>query len=120
MSLKSRLGTEVAFALNVLTLLSLTMRIFPNDQSNLHFPLSGCGFLLDELVDLLEETAFGIEGEFGDEELDEAGPTRPNDGRDDSISTPLTYRDLFRLVTEEEAELLGDPVSALKIGRAHV
>lgn len=114
MSLKSRLGTEVAFALNVLTLLSLTMRIFTNDQSNLHFPLSGCGFLLDELVDLLEETAFGIEGEFGDEELDEAGPTRPNDGRDDSISTPLTYRDLFRLVTEEEAELLGDPVSALK------
>lgn len=113
MSLKSRLGAEVAFALNILTLLSLAMRILPNDQSNLHFPLSGCGFLLDELVDLLEESAFGIEGEFSDEEED-SSTMGPNGCEDASTSTPVSYRDLFRLVTEEEAELLDDPVSPLK------
>ena len=78
MSLKSRLGSEVAYALNALTLISLTVRQSANDQQGLAFPLAACGDLFDELLDLLEETAFGVADE--DDRPSGLIPTEPDRG----------------------------------------
>ena len=128
MSLKSRLGSEVAYALNALTLISLTVRQSASDQQGLAFPLAACGELFDELLDLLEETAFGALDE-SDDETDAAEPAAP------ATPPPLrSYRELFRIATQEELELAELPPSTkkaataladaglcpLEIGRAHV
>ncbi|KAK4699692.1 SWI/SNF chromatin-remodeling complex subunit SWI1, partial [Phenoliferia sp. Uapishka_3] len=107
MSLKSRLGSEVAYALNALTLISLTVRQSASDQQGLSFPLAACGELFDELLELLEETAFGVSDELDDEDDED-------DDRESAEIPPsplLSYRDLFRIVTQEETELadLPDP-----------
>ncbi|KAL8283670.1 hypothetical protein RQP46_005465 [Phenoliferia psychrophenolica] len=97
MSLKSRLGSEVACALNALTLISLTVRQSASDQQGLAFPLAACGELFDELLDLLEETAFGVADEPDDDKI--AGEPVP------PPAPLLSYRELFRIVTQEAMEL---------------
>ncbi|KAI5481510.1 ARID/BRIGHT DNA-binding domain containing protein [Pseudohyphozyma bogoriensis] len=103
MSLRSRLASEVAFALNSLTLVSL--RPQNADPQAPYFPLSACGGLFEELVDLLEEAAFGL----GDDEDEEEGvPTDSKSSSTPAASTApsrLSYRELFRLVTQEQTEL---------------
>lgn len=80
MSLKSRLGSEVAYALNALTLISLTVRQSASDQQGLAFPLAACGELFDELLDLLEETAFGALDESDDDDKKGATDSSRNTG----------------------------------------
>lgn len=105
MSLKSRLASEVAFALNMLVLISLGMRSSADDRNGMPFQLTTCGGLLDELIDLLEETAFG-EDDDGPSERAAAPCAAPDSA---------TYRQLFRTVALEEAELRADLPSPLKI-----
>lgn len=102
MSLRSRLGSEVAFALNSLTLISLSMRASNADPNGVFFPLSACGGLLDELVDLLYETTHGI--------LDETDPIEDQSTSPPSVS--LAYRELFRLAVQEESELRTSTVTS--------
>lgn len=113
MSIRSRLGTEVAFALNSLTLISVAMRTVPTETTSIPFPLAACGALLDELVDLLEESAFGVDDDWEDEvEVDEVKPNGSEGATDDPSAR--SYRDLFRLVTQEETELADVPRGELK------
>lgn len=115
MSIRCRLATEVVFALNSLTLISLAMRANPQEASAYTFPfaLAQCGDLLEELIDLLEETALGEQDCTRDAEApcedapdDHASPT-PD-------TSPQSYRDLFRLVAREETDLLNPPESSIK------
>ncbi|KAF8167956.1 hypothetical protein B0H34DRAFT_683778 [Crassisporium funariophilum] len=55
MSIRSRLSIEVTYALTTITVVS-TMR---GQTPGSGFPISQCGDLLDELLDLMEELAFG-------------------------------------------------------------
>ena len=55
MSLRSRLAIEMAYALTTITVLS-TMR---GQTPGSGFPIYQCGDLFDELLDLMEELAFG-------------------------------------------------------------
>lgn len=55
MSLRSRLSIEMAYALTTITVLS-TMR---GQTPGSGFPIYQCGDLFDELLDLMEELAFG-------------------------------------------------------------
>lgn len=122
MSIKSRLASEVVFALNSLTLLSLAMRQSKEEQHGILFNLAQCGDLLDELVDLLEETAFGLDADDDEEDDEEEGgaPERKDDATKDEeeeerSGPERSYRELFRLVTQEEAELNESaPTDALK------
>ena len=54
MSLRSRISTELSYALTTLVILS-TMRGSTPDSG---FPINQCGELLEEVLDLLEEAAF--------------------------------------------------------------
>ncbi|GAA6062401.1 hypothetical protein JCM10212_006187 [Sporobolomyces blumeae] len=94
MSLRSRLASEVSFALNSLTLISMSIRSHPQENNVITFPLARCRELYEELVDLLEETAFGFDG---DAEQD-AG--RRDEGPRGETE-PRQYRDLFRTIVEE-------------------
>ncbi|KAG7099359.1 hypothetical protein E1B28_001215 [Marasmius oreades] len=61
MSIRSRLSTELSYALTTFTLLS-TMK---GQQPNTGFPLHNAPDLLDEVLDLLEDLAFeGVEDSF--------------------------------------------------------
>ncbi|KAF9270367.1 hypothetical protein L218DRAFT_30584 [Marasmius fiardii PR-910] len=61
MSIRSRLSTELSYALSTFTLLS-TMK---GQQPNTGFPLHNTPDLLDEVLDLLEDLAFeGVEDSF--------------------------------------------------------
>lgn len=95
MSLRSRLASEVSFALNSLTLISMSIRTHPSEQGTIPFPLSRCRDLYDELVDLLEETAFGYDDDLHDDQDQRGGTTAQAD------SPPQTYPALFQLITEE-------------------
>ena len=55
MSLRSRLAVEMTYALTTITVLS-TMR---GQTPGSGFPINQCGDLFDELLDLMEELAFG-------------------------------------------------------------
>ncbi|KAJ7431827.1 hypothetical protein B0H11DRAFT_2128655 [Mycena galericulata] len=55
MSIRSQLSTELSYALTTFTLLS-TMR---GDSPTSGFPIVQCGDLFEEVLDLLEERAFG-------------------------------------------------------------
>ncbi|ORY73412.1 hypothetical protein BCR35DRAFT_354100 [Leucosporidium creatinivorum] len=114
MSVRSRLATEVAFALNSLTLISVAMKMAPNDPNGIPFPLPACGELLDELVDLLEETAFGVEDDWEEEVNVEEGKPLDEGVPAEDVPPNRNYRELFRLVTQEETELLDAPEGALK------
>ncbi|KAI0029616.1 hypothetical protein K488DRAFT_15958, partial [Vararia minispora EC-137] len=63
MSLRSRIALELSYALTTLTILSI-MRNGPSG-----FPIHQCPDLLDELLDLAEETAFGDAPDTRDEPL---------------------------------------------------
>jgi len=62
MSIRSQLSTELSYALTTFTLLS-TMR---GDTPTSGFPIIQCGDLLEEVLDLLEERAFGGVEDFAD------------------------------------------------------
>lgn len=119
MSLRSRLVSEVAFALNSLTLISLAMKAHDRDgtPNTFVFSLAQCGDLFEELVDLLEETAFGgSDDEDSSDGLSDGSDDNPK-ARRGAIPTTATvrsYRDLFRLVAQEESELLEPPRSSLR------
>ncbi|BGP28735.1 hypothetical protein JCM10296v2_000471 [Rhodotorula toruloides] len=101
MSLRSRMATEVAYALNVLTLISLQMTTEEKGMG-LRLPFEKCPDLLEELLDLLEETAFGL-----DEEAEARGGSESAKGKE-VAQEPQTYRELFRLV-EDQANVLDPP-----------
>ncbi|KAG2129913.1 hypothetical protein DEU56DRAFT_816192 [Suillus clintonianus] len=65
MSIRSRLNSELSYALTTMTLLS-TMR-GPTPGSG--FPISQCTDLLEEVLDLLEEEAFGTTPDVADYRL---------------------------------------------------
>ncbi|GAA5864988.1 hypothetical protein JCM5296_005758 [Sporobolomyces johnsonii] len=101
MSLRSRLASEVAFALNSLTLISVSIKTHPQERDAIPFPLQKCETLYEELLDLLEETAFGLDELDNEAEHDD----RPS-GDEDDAKPPDSYRELFRIVTHEAGELL--------------
>ena len=106
MALKSRLGSEVAFALNSLTLISLHVQS-ARDMPGIVYDLGESPDLLEELVDLLEESAFGMEeephyAEEGESQKEEATEVPEDAGTKEDCST---YRKLFRIAVEEELEL---------------
>ncbi|BGP21557.1 ARID/BRIGHT DNA-binding domain containing protein [Rhodotorula toruloides] len=98
MSLRSRMATEVAYALNVLTLISLQMTTEEKGMG-LRFPFEKCPDLLEELLELLEETALGP-----DEEGELQGVIETAKGKE-VAQKPQTYRELFRLIEEQANEL---------------
>ncbi|KAJ9479770.1 ARID domain-containing protein [Pseudozyma hubeiensis] len=114
MSLRSRLDYEVSYALNTLLILSAGVGAAPNFQ----FGLASCEDLLEELLDLLEETSFqgkpevvaehsldsmlrSRNGSNGESSL---RPTKRSRREGDLESLP-TYRDWIAAAAEEEAEL---------------
>jgi len=99
MSLRSRLASEVSFALNSLTLISMSIRTHPQEPNTIPFPLSRCRDLYDELVDLLEETAFGFDDDNDDNNQHD------QTGRDRHESPPETYPEMFQLITEQAGQL---------------
>ncbi|BGP12501.1 hypothetical protein JCM10213_006934 [Rhodosporidiobolus nylandii] len=104
MSLRCRLPAEVAYALNALGLIAQSIQLEPND-GGVPFPLERCGDLLEELLELLEEMAFGT----GDEDGEEGEPAREEEVERPPFEPPRSYRDLFRLVTEEAGKLAPPP-----------
>ncbi|GAA5922506.1 ARID/BRIGHT DNA-binding domain-containing protein [Sporobolomyces koalae] len=101
MSLRSRLASEVSFALNSLTLISMSIRTHPQEPNSIPFPIKRCQDLYEELIDLLEETAFGDEGGLDVVEEDE----ETDNFRSESSLQPDTYPDLFQLACEEAGRL---------------
>ncbi|KAG6842537.1 hypothetical protein C0991_000063 [Blastosporella zonata] len=87
MSIRSRLATELSYALTTLTLLS-TMR-GPTPGSG--FPLVQASDLFEEVLDLLEEQAFG-------------GSEDPTVDSFHAISNITTQRELFNLIYESESQ----------------
>lgn len=72
MSLRSRIGSEMSYALTALSMLSMP-GIDPNDKGGLG--LMHCGELLSDLVDLVEGAAFGEDGwEAWKERVDKQHP----------------------------------------------
>ncbi|GAA6035903.1 hypothetical protein JCM8097_005154 [Rhodosporidiobolus ruineniae] len=110
MQLRSRLPSEVAYALNALTLVVQQMSLDRGD-GGLEFPLSRCPDLAEELFDLLEETAFGFgdedEGYFDEEDEPAPAPAEVTDKA--PFVPPTSYRELFRLVADEASALLPPP-----------
>lgn len=89
MSIRSRLSTELSYALTTFTLLSTLKGQNPGSG----FAIHRCPDLLDEVLDLLEERAFGGEPDA----LHAPGPN--NELR------IATNRELVTLVTQTETEL---------------
>jgi SWI/SNF chromatin-remodeling complex subunit SWI1 len=88
MSIRSRLATELSYALTTFTLLSTMKGQTPGSG----FPIFQCVDLLDEALDLLEDEAF-----HGEEETLDSEPA------EDSRIT--THRQLVKMVFEEESEV---------------
>lgn len=91
LSIRSRLSTELSYSLTTLSLLSTMKGQTPGSG----FPIFQCQDLLDELLDLLEDTAFGgLEDTFDVNE---------------SMSEPLvTHRDLLTAFQESELDLFSN------------
>lgn len=113
MSLRSRLDFEVSYALNTLLILSAGVGAAPSYQ----FQLAACEDLVEELLDLLEESSFrgkadGIVAQNLDQLVSQNGvrgesarrPTK-RQRREGGIDSLPTYRDWITAATEEEAEL---------------
>lgn len=96
MSLRSRLAPELSYALTTLTLLS-TMR---GQSQGTGFPIIQCLDLFEEILDLLEETAFG-----GTQDT----PSASSD--DDGVF--LTNRELVNRIIEDE----GGPFATLRVAQ---
>jgi len=99
MSLRSRLASEVSYALNALA----TIAMAPPHETR--FKLRDNADLVEELLDLLEETAFGLDGAGDDDvgEVHEPSSAGVEHGTA-SCPEPDTYRRLFSLVEEEASE----------------
>lgn len=103
MSLRSRLGAEVAFALNSLQSIGGVVKLRSEDDGAT-FPLENCGDLLEALLDLMEESAFGCEDDVVTEE--ETVEDRIRFAKDDARNEErLTYRTLFREIAQDQGEL---------------
>jgi SWI/SNF chromatin-remodeling complex subunit SWI1 len=87
MSIRSRLSTELSYALTTFTLLS-TMR---GQTPGSGFPIFQCADLLDELLDLLEDEAFGEEDAYKADILDDA--------------RIITHREMVNIVHDRGSEL---------------
>jgi hypothetical protein len=104
MSIRSRLGSEVAFSLNSLLVLSSEMNHRSNPRQGLELSLAvtTSGDLIGELLELWEETAFESDEDQDDviivDESDEKESTRKS-------QKPLTYRQLFRMIAQDVGEL---------------
>ncbi|KDQ08455.1 hypothetical protein BOTBODRAFT_69755 [Botryobasidium botryosum FD-172 SS1] len=94
MSLRSRLGIEVSYALTTFTLLSTMTGAHPGQG----FPLHMCEDLLEVLLDFLEEEAFeGDEDEDeGEGEKSDATATAKNE-----LKKYPTHQELIKLALEE-------------------
>ncbi|BGP44557.1 hypothetical protein JCM10450v2_000371 [Rhodotorula kratochvilovae] len=105
MGLRSRLASEVSYALNALATIAM---VSPQELHNIGvaFRLRDNPELVEEMLDLLEETAFGLDGagEVDDEAQEEKPP-----GRRAAAHEPNTYRALFRLVEDEASDLAPPP-----------
>lgn len=114
MSLRSRLDFEVSYALNTLLILSAGVGAAPNFQ----FVLGACEDLLDELLDVLEESSFQhavgedheaqalnvlLLGSGAQESSSRRSTKRMR--REGGIDALPTYRDWIAAAAEEEAEL---------------
>ncbi|KAF9015307.1 hypothetical protein BDQ17DRAFT_1340827 [Cyathus striatus] len=87
MSIRSRLSTELSYALTTFSLLS-TMR---GQTQGSGFPISQCSDLLDEILDLVEDEAFG-------------SPDDVEDVQAYDNEKLITNHELVRLVHEEGTE----------------
>lgn len=122
MSIRSRLETEVAYALNALQILSAGT----GAPSNFQFLLAPCEDLLDELLELLEECAYGHLDEEEEMRVGGATAARRRDKRKRTNGVALlnghacgekeetdleaeiqrsTYRDWVQAATEEAEEM---------------
>lgn len=106
MALKSRLGSEVAFALNSLTLISLNVQS-ARDMPGIQYDLGSSPDLLEELVELYEESAFGLEEEASYAESDTSKEEEVviEEATTKEQEDSSTYRKMFRIAVEEELEL---------------
>ncbi|GAA5828095.1 hypothetical protein JCM11251_002586 [Rhodosporidiobolus azoricus] len=105
MQLRCRLPAEVSYALNTLALIALHMSLDDGD-GGVPFPLQRCPDLFEELLDLLEETAFGLEDEWSESNRKEKAPNPP------LVDPPASYRDLFRLVVDDANKLVAPSASS--------
>lgn len=85
MSLRSRISTEVSYALTTLTLISTMKGQVPGTG----FPISQCEDLMDELLDLLEDEAF--------DSVPDTFEARLSDD-----ATITTHREIVNAIQEEE------------------
>lgn len=109
MSLRCRIASEVAYALNALALIALQMSGDAPNTPGVQFLLEKCPELLEELLDLLEETAFGYDdGSRSPSRNDGVGTaSSPADGAHASLDEDLrSYRRLFRRVEAEMSDLV--------------
>jgi len=113
MALRSRLAGEVTFALNSLTLISLAMRTDAREPGTVPFPLAQCGGLVDELFELMEEVAFGVQEERDDDDEQEEG----EEEKAAEGGAKVHYRELFRLISQEELEVKGGPSTRELVAR---
>lgn len=114
MSLRCRIASEVAYALNVLAVIAQHLAADgPPVPGAVPFPLEKCPELFEELFDLLEETAFGA--------ADESRPSNRDDGVGTDAHAPelglgvsdQSYLSLFRAVEAEKSALVEPPASGV-------
>jgi SWI/SNF chromatin-remodeling complex subunit SWI1 len=87
MSLRSRISTEVSYALTTLTLIS-TMK---GQTPGTGFPIAQCEDLMEELLDLLEEEAFGGAVDAFESSAAADAPT-------------ITHREIINAIHEQEMQ----------------
>ncbi|KAH9469955.1 hypothetical protein Pst134EA_007226 [Puccinia striiformis f. sp. tritici] len=115
MSIKSRIGSEVTYALNTLTLIGPHLKLFREETNGnwgvIVMPLSKCEDLLEELLDLLEDVAFkpnwnDDEGNEDDEEEMERGfYNTMSDAIDEDVRPVLTTRGDDDTTDDEDEDL---------------
>jgi SWI/SNF chromatin-remodeling complex subunit SWI1 len=96
LALRSRLAPELSYALTTCTLLSALRARAPTELPPL--PLQHCAELVDEVLDLLEDVAFG------------GAPDADEDAEEDDDAPMVTHRALVRRVAEDD----GDPFAGLR------
>ncbi|KZV86435.1 hypothetical protein EXIGLDRAFT_840781, partial [Exidia glandulosa HHB12029] len=104
-ALRSRIASEMSYALVTLTYLSFMRSSTPNRG----FPLQTSGELLDDLLDLLEETAFGPGYDGLDVGLGEkmVMPEFPKTDAEARATRTWTNRELINFVHEESSAPFG-------------
>jgi hypothetical protein len=126
MSLKSRIGSEVTYALNTLTLLGPSLKLFREDNSGnlgvISMPLAMCEDLLEELLDLLEDVAF--KPNWNDDDDDQVWTDeQPVNGFYDMMSQAVDEdarpppKDLLPTVEADDSDEEGEPDLRPPIGQ---